>query len=569
MISALCLSVFVMQGCLLLNRSTVTFSDTVPPQKAMLTHIIHMGQSLGAGEQSLPIITDSATGFGNLKFLIGTHTWSNSNYPDRPELRKSDLFSFVPLTAQRRGGEGETIANGMADHLSQTIKKDKFSNINFLFSYAGQGGRYLRELDKIHDDAKDPRSGVRQSKGGYYKTSIDDVIRAKKTANGMGLPYSVFAISWMQGEANGTLRINRWDSIRNREEALGIYKTDLINLKNDYQKDIKNITGQLNSIPFFTYQTAGNFAGIAQLQACDQEKGMYMVGPTYMLPNAENSHFENGNKVLHGDGIHLTADGERWLGEQFGKVMRKVIIEKKRWQPLRPVKSWYDPSKMTVIVKFHIPNPPLNLDTTWLPKQGNGFGFVVYDKANKVYEIQKVLILGSDMVSISLVHPIAKGTELFIKYAQASFVSEVSRRIIDLRKSGKNNHGHENIEVVFPGDIQKEFTILNNEGVFYLSNRVVNDSAFTNLIVRKVNLDIKGNTVLTGEIDELRSNKNFMIGQSSFISRRFSFGNVRDSDNEKAVFSFKDTSYGDRVGQSYPLYNWCVAFFDFPISNGK
>lgn len=560
---------FVIPGCSHSRQGHIAGWSSKLHSKEQVIHIVHMGQSLGAGEQSLPIVTDSTTGFGNLKFSLGTHTWSNSYFPDHPELRSPDGFTFVPLTAQRRGGEGETIANGMADHLSQTIRKKQYSSTHFLFSYAGQGGRLIRELDKRHDEARDPRSGVRQSKGGYYKTSIDDVARAQKNAIARGMSYSVGAITWMQGEANGTFRLSRWDSALDRKDALEMYKTDLINLYHDYQNDISSITGQSNRIPFFSYQTAGSFAGIAQLQVGEQAIGIYLVGPTYMLPNAENSHYNNGNKLVHGDGIHLTADGERWLGEQFGKVMRKVIFEKNEWQPLKPLDSWYDASKQSVNIRFHVPNPPLVIDTLFLPKQTSGYGFVIYDEQNKVHDILKVTTVANDVITFILKQPINTGSRLFVKYAQTAFVSDVSQRILEVVSEGKNEHGHESIGVVFEGDIQREFAILKNEGVFYLSNKLVNDSNFTNLIIRNIHLNNDGNTVLSGDKDELRNNIKFRNGQRCYVSRRFSYGNLRDSDSEKSVFTFKDSTYGNRSGQFYPLYNWCVAFLDLPVSFGQ
>src|SRR5690606_9114175 len=153
-------------------------TNSLDSESEQIYHIIHMGQSLGAGEQSLPIVTDKPTGFGNYRFTMGTHTWNNNYHPGSPELRSNNNFLFVPLTALQRGGEGETIANGMCDQLSETTA-ELLKNSQFLFSFAGQGGRYLRELDKRHDDANDIRAGKRQSGGGYYKTSVDDIKRAK------------------------------------------------------------------------------------------------------------------------------------------------------------------------------------------------------------------------------------------------------------------------------------------------------------------------------------------------------------------------------------------------------
>lgn len=530
-----------------------------------INHIIHMGQSLGAGEQSLPLVTNYDTGFGNLRFAMGTHTWTYNIYPDKPQLRADSNFYFVPLNAVQRNAEGETIANGMCDHLMESANKQYSIKNRFLFSYAGQGGRYLRELNKRHDDAKDPRAKNRQSAGGYYKTSLDDIKRAKKNANQLNLDYSVFAITWMQGEANGTRKLNRWDSVLSLEEAIALYKRDLIQLKEDYQEDIKLITGQKQKIPFFTYQTAGNLAGIAQMQACDQEDDMYMVGPTYMLPNAANGFYYTGNKLVHGDGIHLTADGERWLGEQFGKVMRKVILEGKSWQPLRPLKAWYEQKENAIYVKFNVPYPPLVVDTAFLPKQDNNLGFSIYNNRNRLFQIKKIEISEKDVLKFSMSDIIPEGDSIFMNYGLLSKVADISQPIKRIKSGVKRSDGHESVEIIFEGNFLNKVALLRSEGVFYLCNKVDDPRNYTNLIIRDVFLDDNGDTVFRGEVSDLRKNISFLIGQFCYTSRRFSYGNIRDSDNEKSTFSFQDNSYGEREGQSYPLYNWCVTFHDLNV----
>ncbi|RQP18074.1 MAG: hypothetical protein EAS52_06710, partial [Parapedobacter sp.] len=97
-------------------------SDTCFAQYPLsdINHIVHMGQSLGAGDQSLPVVTTSDPGHGNLMFFIGTHTWFPS-FAAKPEDREAKQFSLVPLHAQQRGGEGETIGNGLCDHLRVAI----------------------------------------------------------------------------------------------------------------------------------------------------------------------------------------------------------------------------------------------------------------------------------------------------------------------------------------------------------------------------------------------------------------------------------------------------------------
>ncbi len=536
-------------------------------QPNTLYHIIHMGQSLGSGDQSLPLVTTSNTGFGNLRFKTGTHTWSNNYFPSEPEKRHDSLFTFEPLTAVQRGGEGETIANGMADHLTSQIKSTTGKEFRFLFSYAGQGGRYLRELNKRHDDAKDERAGTRRSGGGYYKTSIDDVRRAKQQADRLGIPYEVFSVSWMQGEANGARKLNRWDSAIPSSELIKLYKKDLIDLKNDYLSDIKGITKQKNRIPFLTYQTAGNLAAVAQLQASLEDKDIYMVGPTYMLPNAENGTYiiKEGGPLLHGDGIHLTADGERWLGEQFGKVARRIKVENIDWKPLYPVKAWRNKQSQSISVQFHVPVGHLQLDTTWLPMQDNAAGFVVLNGQNKKLPIHSVSIHSRDIVTIKLEEAVPAG-ELSVNYGLQSKVADLPGKIIDIKTGQTYKDGHPAIDIVFEGNITGSVQKLLEEGVFYIANIVKDPNEFTNFIIREVSLNADGNTVFKGEVKDLRNQVSFKLGQRCTLLRRYSYGNLRDSDNELSTFTFSDGSYGSRKGKQYPLYNWCVAFDNLKVA---
>jgi len=45
----------------------------------------------------------------------------------------------------------------------------------------------------------------------------------------------------------------------------------------------------------------------------------------------------------------------------------------------------------------------------------------------------------------------------------------------------------------------------------------------------------------------------------------YAFGNLHDSDNETSTYKFADKNYGERYGEHYPLYNWCVSFKDLSI----
>ncbi|AWO00349.1 phosphate ABC transporter substrate-binding protein [Chitinophaga alhagiae] len=531
-------------------------------QDSTVFHILHGGQSLGEGSQSLPLVTTAPTGYGNFRFSMGTHTWRN-NYGNNPESRPDSLFTFVPLTAVQLGGIGETIGNGVADHLRAALQKAGRNGPRFLFSYAGQGGRYIRELNKRHDDAKDPRAAGRQSAGGYYRTAIDDVRRARRQALQMGRPYQVLALTWMQGEANGTLRLNRWEGPLTRQAAMEHYREDLVALKEDLQQDVQAITGQQAPPPFFMYQTAGNMAGIAQFQASEMYGDMYLVAPTYMLPNAENGYYYSGEKRMHGDGIHLTADGERWLGEQFGKVISEVMFSGKNWKPLHPKRAWLNAEDGAIYIRFHVPAPPLVLDTAWLPAQQKGCGFDVFDSGGNSIAVEKVEIAGEDLLKLRLNNP-GKAMPASIQYGLNSRVADLSLPVAGVRQPVTLKDGHEGLDVIFDGDLLAEVAALRKEGVFYIGN-IAAENIFTNLIIREVFLDAAGQTVMRGELKDLRNNVPFQKGQRIYTARRYAYGNLRDSDNRQSVFTFSDTSYGTRQGQKYPLYNYCITFEALPV----
>jgi hypothetical protein len=48
---------------------------------------------------------------------------------------------------------------------------------------------------------------------------------------------------------------------------------------------------------------------------------VFVVTPKYFMP--------------YTDGVHLTGDGERWLGEYYAKAYRKVLIDGERWVPVQ------------------------------------------------------------------------------------------------------------------------------------------------------------------------------------------------------------------------------------------
>lgn len=524
-----------------------------------LSHIIHMGQSLGSGDDAFPLVTTADTGYGNFQFSRGVHTWreQDTSFGQSPWLRPDSDFNLIAITAgEAATSTGETIASGLVDTLKASINK---ADTRFLFSFSGIGSKRLRDLDKDHDDTTDARSG-RQTPGGFYKTSIDDVKRAKAQADLRKWSYEVTAITWMQGEKNNDRRLSDWTMPLDRQSFLTAYANDLITLKNEWNDDIKAITGQSKRIPMFTYQTWGAISGQSQLYASDIDSEIFVVSPTYYMYSAENS--VNPLNGLWGNWIHLSGDSERWLGAQFAKVIKRVLVEGEKWRPLRPIKSWASTDRKTVYVKYYVPRKPIVIDNDFLPATP-GAGLFIRGGPSVV----SASVYAPDTIALALASPLSAGLH-YIEYASEhgnSIALTLSTQILNVRSGTVWPNGQSSFEVVYKGDITPQLQVILSRGTFYLANDP-NDPNYTTGTIRSVYIDSDGNTVLKGESRELRNGVPFQAGQSTNLLLTFPFGNIRDSDSEASIYKFVS---GPRVGQSYPLWNWSVGFESFQIDMNK
>jgi len=535
-------------------------ADTTPA----ISGIWMMGQSLCDGSESLPVVTSADTGWGNLSFARGVRTWLPKDNSATPELRPAELFKLEPLRAQTNGGLGETVANGMADHWQAVrLGNDKAraakSASHFQVACAGQGGRQINELSSA-DLSTDPRTPEsRRHGGGYYRTSLDDARRAVALAKAAGADFRIAALYWMQGEGNGGptggIVPTRWDTELPRAQGLAWYRDQLIAYRRQWSADLCAITGQKTELPLFTYQTLGP-AGEAQLMAADADKNIIMVGPHYAVPSAINSRTKPGR---HGDPIHLSADGERWWGEQVGKVMHRVLDLGEDWQPLRPCAAKLETTRDAILIDFTVPRPPLVIDATFLVRQeiatNGGFtslaGFRVHDSSGKPLTLTSVEVIAPAQVRIRLAQAVPAYKTCRISYGH-SYAAALGT-IASVRAGTEQS-----AEIVLSTSVSAQLQPLLAEGAFFVANI---SGPPTRVAIRAVS-ESDGVTVLRYEPGELRNGVPFQAGQLLVAQRSFSYGNLRDSDAERSAHTFADAAYGTRAGQSYPLWNWCVLFSD-------
>lgn len=199
------------------------------------------------------------------------------------------------------------------------------------------------------------------------------------------IPYRVPAVTIVHGETDE----------QNGKTALE-YVSYLLEWQNDYNLDVKAVTSQSEDVILFTDQMSSwsiynkTFPSTALGQwiaARDNPNKIILVAPKYMLD--------------YQDGVHLKNYSYRRLGEYYGKVMKKVLVDKQAWLPLSP--QTVTLSGNVITAKFNVPVGPLVFDTTAVGQQAN-YGFEYFDSTSSatIPGNSSVVITGSDTVQITL-----------------------------------------------------------------------------------------------------------------------------------------------------------------------
>jgi hypothetical protein len=323
-----------------------------------LNHVLATGQSLSVGAQGNPPLTTTQP-FDNVTFVTGVMSGGTG------------LTSFIPLVEGDLLGATpvETMSSGFANLVTKTTRDVAGGRSHdLLVSAHGVGGTAYVGLKK---GTQPYASGIAQATAG------------RDLAQAAGKSYVIRAVTTVHGES---------DHVDKNEKYAG----DLVQWQTDYETDVKALTGQTEPVPMFETQfstwtvLSGNPPTspipAMQLAAHVNAPGkVILVGAKYHLPYAA-------------DGLHLTNEGYRHMGEDYAKAYRRVILEGKKWEPVRP-KSIVRAGAV-VTVEMHVPSPPLVLDTTLVTNPGN-FGFEWKDDAGSM-KIVNVEIAGPTTVNITL-----------------------------------------------------------------------------------------------------------------------------------------------------------------------
>ena len=332
---------------------------------AALHHVLISGQSLSTGATS-PVVS-AVQPYMNLSFNTGVRAGG------------ANLTGFIPLVELWDGSQGETIASGLANAVTAAAQAIGADHV-MLVSAHGLSGQPYSVIKK----------GTPAFANGMAQVSAGMTI-----AGTLGQSYAVRAVTVVHGESD------------HLAGNLG-YADDLLAWQSDYEADVAAIVGVVRPLPLFLCQmssfTMYNSAtsaipGLQLTASRARPDRIFVVTPKYFMP--------------YTDGVHLTGDGERWLGEYYAKAYRKVLIDGERWVPVRPESVTREGAVITI--GFHVPAPPLVLDETLVSNPGN-FGFEFYDASGMPPAITEVLLVDDRTVRVTLASPPIGGNRR-IRYA--------------------------------------------------------------------------------------------------------------------------------------------------------
>lgn len=380
-----------------------------------INHVLVTGQSNSVANGADPPLTTTApAGYGNLRFNTGVMSMKGCNGDgcttyDTPS-------SFVPLVEGDSffGYAVETPSSGIAYEISNLAKQRYEFGTNpeyptkhdVLVSVHGRSGNTYWCLRKGFCNYNQERGHLSP-----FAQAMSEVQSAKALAASAGKSYVVRAAVAIHGESDhysyvaGTPEFPL-PGTDGTPGKIKDYADALVEWQQDYESSVKAITSQTQPVPLLVSGLSGwtttRESKLVQMQLDAHIRApgkVVYVTPAYPLE-------------VRNDCLHYSAKGSRRLGEYFGKVYAKIVFGGETWEPVRP--KTVTRAGNAITVKFHVPKPPLVLDTTNVSKADN-FGFDVYDNGNLV-AVSGVTVAG-DTVTITLASA-PSGVNMRLKYAQ-------------------------------------------------------------------------------------------------------------------------------------------------------
>lgn len=365
---------------------------------ADVNHFLVTGQSNAVANSSHPPPAELTTPhptLGNLSFDVGVMTAQDCDGDgcrqyetptDFVPIAEGDVFPLSPTPR-------ETLASTMANQASFLGKTVYFAGTehaghDVLVSIHGRSGNPYPCLAF----GSCPWLAGRNYVDGFQE-GLWQVRDAKAIAESKQKSYAVRGVAVVHGESDhhdyaGLYPRSGTDGT---PDAIANYADALLEWQRDYEREVTAITGQASPVPLYVLQLQWterslNEVTIDQYDAHLRGPGkVVLVAPSYMLP-------------FRPDCLHYTVDSQRRIGEYFAKAYAHTVFTGQAYEPLRPLGVTRDGAVLTV--RYHVPVPPLVLDTSQVTDPGH-YGFVFTDDGNTA-QVSSVELVSADTVRIVL-----------------------------------------------------------------------------------------------------------------------------------------------------------------------
>lgn len=305
------------------------------------------GQSLALGEEA-----ERITDFDSLaNYADGRIVTENLDH-DYGYFESNDMKRLAKKMVGYQKRSFELSVYTMAQHLVDHVGKD---TIICIFP-GGQGATSLSNLSK----------GTQP-----YQQFMEDIKTAYQQTTEKGWDFRIPAVCWMQGESD----IEDYPDTEYRQLLLQIWE--------DMNTDIRQITQSKDTIRFICYQT-NSLSRAAKYQpdsydcietAVPQtfvdllrdDQWFWASGPTYPYPCV-------------GEKIHIDATGQQHIGELAARSALGILRGGERIRGLIPIAT--SVKDQDVIVRLNVPSPPLTFDTLQVRK-AQDYGFSVISRDNR------------------------------------------------------------------------------------------------------------------------------------------------------------------------------------------
>jgi len=259
------------------------------------------------------------------------------------------------------------------------------------------------------------------SKGSkYYSNVINSVKEAKASCDRAGLRMIVPCFTWTQGEEDMRAGGRPADYGEGEFDPF-TYKQRLKRLIDDFNVDIKEITGQTEDVLCISYQVASHNVYARYPRIALQQQELALEDDRVILAKMMyDLDYVTEGKDLKTQ-VHAPAASYRYMGNMYGIAAFRACVLREKVSFFHPIEHRVEGDR--IYIRFEVPCKPLQLDTLSVnPLPDGNYGFQIY-RVNELSgnngsiargetEIKRVELVGEDTLLLTLSGPPIKGERL-------------------------------------------------------------------------------------------------------------------------------------------------------------